>query len=243
MRSAYPHAIHRASNIEARARGILNTQGISPMLSHFYMDYCRLLDRLIHSGISDDALVSAATGLAQSWLPRGLSTPVLKILAKTLFNITPQLIETVNVNPSTLGNLNDWAPVGAASKVTCVLPPDNENTNYIRTGGAGRVQSFFFTPPTLPPGSVISSVAVSGRSRTESGSPTARLLLRIQPTNSFSTSWTQTTSFVTKVLTISRPGGGPWTIPDLSILQIGIGTFTGANTQRCTTLFGIISYI
>lgn len=135
-----------------------------------------------------------------------------------------------------------WALWGAPTKVAAVAAPDDDGTSGIGAQGSATVrQSFTLSPSAIPPGSTINSVSIRGRFSRDNPGATFAPFLRLAGTNQDGPSTDPGTPWVTLSFTIARPGGGSWSLADLSTLEIGAYADSGAY-DWISTLEAVVDY-
>jgi len=144
-----------------------------------------------------------------------------------------------------VGTYDAWSLLAGPDKVSAVNLPNDEDTSYIRAAYINTRQSFTLEASAIPAGSTINSVTVLCRADTIEY-PAGNFLgsfLRLSGTNNDGPanpvvygSWTDFSD------TLTRPGGGSWTLSDLASLEIGVIIAVDNKFCRVTTLYAIIDY-
>jgi hypothetical protein len=138
---------------------------------------------------------------------------------------------------------DQWLLGAGANKVVAVNSPDDDDTTYISSAGNGQAEQYSTGPNSIPSGSTINSVSVYSRARKESGSgATWSVRLYLGASYTASSAHFFTTSYVSFTDVLSRPGGGTWTLADLSTVEV---RFTGTGStipKRCSSLWLIVDY-
>ena len=123
-----------------------------------------------------------------------------------------------------------------------VNSPDDDNTSYLQAAADGYVEQYSLAAHTIPSGSKVNSVSVHSRTRRLSGSGnTHSVHLVLGGSSSVSATHVGATSWVSFTDLLARPGGGSWTLSDLSTLEVGIKR-VGSIIVRCTSLWLIVDY-
>lgn len=142
---------------------------------------------------------------------------------------------------ASVGYASNWPATGAGKSVAVALPDDG-NSTYISSDVEGFVQAFDVEIlGTLPGGSTVNNLSSRIRARRAiSGSSTLSLFARLAGSNGSGTSQVvSSTTFNDHTVLLNRPGGGSWTVADLSggTLQVGVDTLVagGSNAVRITT--------
>lgn len=74
--------------IETKIQGILNDSGIAATQYPFYLNFGREMWALGFKGIHGPTLLARATGLHAKYVSYGLTTAIVKRIAKDVFNAT-----------------------------------------------------------------------------------------------------------------------------------------------------------
>jgi hypothetical protein len=138
----------------------------------------------------------------------------------------------------------DLWPLGAGtSKVLAVNTPDDDDSSYIESiGGMGDKQQFSLSASGIHAGSTINTVSVYTRAKNVAG------YCYIVPYLYLTGSSIDGATLVIPAYTwqsdlseIARPGGGAWSISDLTSLEVGI--LNGyANNCRLSTLAVVVDW-
>lgn len=169
-------------------------------------------------------------------------------------DIDSYLSDTAYLIPNATGyltELTDYPSAGSNwEKIDEAVGAPSTGDYVYNSAATDQSDLYNLTEPSLPSGAIITSVEVYMYIK-HAASDTATSfypLLRLGSTTAqgpvttrSSTSWVD----VTKDMTASRPGGGPWTTADLNTLQAGIRLDSDAYTYGyglCAQLYVIVGY-
>ena len=128
------------------------------------------------------------------------------------------------------GTYNNWsANSGFFNYLVVDDPPGSpdDDTTYVKlllSDGPAKDSYNLADRVDIGDGDTINSVTVKFRARHTKSSGTSYIkpMLRLSTTNNIGTQIGVTSSYGNYSQTISRPGGGSWTVTDLDSLQVGI---------------------
>jgi hypothetical protein len=154
---------------------------------------------------------------------------------------------TEQLDPSAVGNYDQFLNVGGATKVASISPPDDDGTTCIREYHLNYRQSFTLAASAIPAGSTINSVTVHSRLATSEGAAGdyVKTFIRLGGADVDSAAhhvfptfdhWTDFDD------ALSRPGGGSWDLADLASLEIGVAVAMPSSWADCTTIYAVIDY-
>ena len=140
---------------------------------------------------------------------------------------------------------DNWTLVAGASKVAACQSPDDDSSSYIQSGtSAGTAQRFTLADPAEI-GSSDTINAVTLRIRHQRGSTpagTIRGVIYLGGAQSAGTTATTSASWVDQSDSFSsRPGGGAWTLADLSSLEVAVQNGLARNVY-CSTVEIVVDF-
>lgn len=140
---------------------------------------------------------------------------------------------------------DQWLLGAGANKVVAVNAPTDDAASYIRTPSNQYRQKYSLAANAIPPAAIINSISVFSRVMKEGG--VAQLWntsLHLGAASANGTVHEAVTSYVWVEYTdvISRPGGGGWTIGDITSLEVSIFSAFCNYQERCTSLWLIVDY-
>lgn len=136
---------------------------------------------------------------------------------------------------------NTWFLGAGSTKVAAVSPPDDDDASYLFPQSVGNVQLFGFDVSAIPAGAVIVSVGLRiwhNDPLETGGSFTPRI--RLGGTNVDATTVEVTNRWQAWQGDLSRPGGGDWTVADLTDLRGGMvnaSGFPGVSTVELAVVY------
>ena len=139
---------------------------------------------------------------------------------------------------------DQWDLVTGPNKVTAVHSPDDDGTSYIRASDTGYIQRYSLDTPGIPPSSTINSVSVRSRDNCAGTNGGYRQGLALGGNTTESADiippggyvWTDT------INALARPGGGSWTLLNLTSLEVYIKCTSSAAWTNVTSLWIIVDY-
>lgn len=151
---------------------------------------------------------------------------------------------TATIQVAAVTSPDQWNLAAGTNKVMAVNSPDNDWTTCIESHTNGHSEQYSLAAHSIPAGSTINSISVYTRCRAEGGAQQVNLIERLHlggnssssPTNIYTASWTSFTD------SISRPGGGSWTLSDIASLEVSIYRVSGSGPAYCTSLWIIVDY-
>lgn len=153
-------------------------------------------------------------------------------------------VYTVNIAMGAAKAADSWSLGAGSDKTSAVAEPDDDNTSYIVSTGAGTSQEFSLVANSIPVGSRITSVKIVRRHIRDGASNslyTASVFLGGLMTSGGLASATASYATTTSSALI-RPGGGDWTAADLTDASVRV-TNSNANNTRVTTLYVEVEYV
>lgn len=152
---------------------------------------------------------------------------------------------TIDIQAIATSTPDDWAFFQGLNKVQAVNSPDDDDTSWIFSNGSNNQQQYYLDTNSIPPGSTINSVSIRSRSRDNVPNNQTfhcSLILGINSSDG-PVHATGQTGYSTFTDTIARPGGGAWSLLDLTTLEERITT-DNANSSNIllTSLWLIVDY-
>jgi hypothetical protein len=135
----------------------------------------------------------------------------------------------------------DWFNIGAAP-ANVQLPDDGYTTRIVSNLGTD-VHQYTLQGNTIPAGSTVNSVTLHFRAIgvTGGGSIRPRLYLAGNYADGADTPVSDA-GFADYEVTIARPGGGAWSMADLTALEAALRNLTAGDYTSVTTVYAIIDY-
>jgi hypothetical protein len=157
---------------------------------------------------------------------------------------------TAQLRPNGAGSVTALTPVGATPNWMCVDDPsiDSDTTYVSAAAGAGAlIDTYTFSASSVPSGAIVRNVRVLAYVKRMGADGTCKVLVRIGGVNYPSGSKFLTANYSA---TLARNDwatnfftGLPWTVADLSTLQVGIELTPGAASEaRCTLVLVEVTY-
>lgn len=157
---------------------------------------------------------------------------------------------SAQLRPNGAGSLTALTPVGATPNWMCADDPSLDNdTTYVSAaaGASALTDTYTFNASSVPAGAIVTNVRVLAYVKRMGTGGTCKVLVRIGGVNYPSGSKSLTASYSA---TLARNNwatnfftGLPWTVADLSTLQVGIELTPGAASEaRCTLVLVEITY-
>lgn len=148
---------------------------------------------------------------------------------------------TASAAPNAAGNRTELTP-SAGNNWECV---DTVGADYVSTSTSDKEDVYNVSTPSVPADAVITKVEVYWNAKNNGGSLSSYSFIRLDGSEEQSTAKTTTLSYVyySHDFTSQRPGGGSWTVSDLTDVQIGqgVGT-TGAFGYFCNHCYLYVEY-
>jgi len=152
----------------------------------------------------------------------------------------------VTVRPAGAGANTAFPSITGGGGVHWVVVSDNTNTTYIRNNVAANREDDFTLGSSGLTTETITSIDVRAACRSEgTANASITLGLRLSGTNSLAAAHTAIPTSDTNYtdLAIARPGGGSWTVADLSTLQVAvIGNMLTSTGLRVFEVYVDINY-
>lgn len=148
----------------------------------------------------------------------------------------------VSLFPVANGGSNAWT-LGAGSGKPAACQTNDGDTSYIVNGTVGNGQTFTLDPLDSAATSINGEVAGHALGRNEGGGRTLIIRLRLSATNSDSSAFATTGSYVDYSQSPGRPGGGAWSPADIATLESGVVVGgTGTGNVRATQIYAVVDY-
>lgn len=149
---------------------------------------------------------------------------------------------TATIQVSAITAPDQWTLGAGADKVGAVNEPDDDDTSYILSAGAGiRREQYSLAGHSIPVGSTINSISMYGRCKRALTNASWYSELFLAGNYAAGTIHPSGGSYASFTDAIARPGGGPWAYSDLVSLEVAAST-AHTNQTRRTSLWIIVDY-